>query len=372
MDSGNPLKEELLATLSHELRNPLASLRSSLFVLQRAEPGSVQAKRMMAIMDRQVDQLTSLTNDLLDSARIVRDKMLLHRSIIDLCALVRTTVEDNRALFDGNALYLMVEVPEEPMLGLVDPARVAQTLGNLLHNAAKFTPAGGEVTVAVERLAKADFCRISVRDTGIGIEPDLLPHVFEPFVQGKGSLARTQGGLGLGLAMVRGLVALHGGSAEVESDGPGHGARFTFDLPLGHLDSESMSPSVPITRACRRVLVIEDNPDAAESLQTALVSLGHVVETAHDGSAGLARAREFRPEIVLCDIGLPVMDGYAVARALREDAQLRGAVLVAMTGYAQPDARHRAAEAGFHDHLPKPPSIERLEEVLARAVLPTT
>ncbi len=371
MDSGNPGKEELLANLSHELRNPLASLRSSLFVLQRAEPGSVQAKRMMAIMDRQVDQLTCLANDLLDAARIVRDKMVLHRSNTDLCALVRTSVEDNRALFDGNAIHLMVEVPQEPILGLADSARVAQTLGNLLHNAAKFTPAGGEVTVAVERRPNAGFCRISVRDTGIGIDPDLLPHVFEPFVQGNESLARTQGGLGLGLAVVRGLVELHGGDARVESDGPGHGATFTVDLPLGHLDSESTPPPTSVARVCRRILVIEDDPDAAESLQKVLVSLGHRVETAHDGRTGLALARAFQPEIVLCDIGLPVMDGYAVARALREDAQLRRAVLVAMTGYAQSEERRRAAEAGFHDHLPKPPSIERLQEVLARAGLPT-
>ncbi len=371
MDRGNPRIEELLATLSHELRNPLASLRSSLFVLQRAEPGGVQAMRMMAIMDRQIDQLTSLANDLLDAARIVRDKLVLHRSITDLCTLVRTSVEDNRALFDGNALHLTVEAPEEPILGLADPTRVAQTLGNLLHNAAKFTPAGGGVTVAVQRGPNAGCCRISVRDTGIGIEPDLLPHVFEPFVQGNASLARTQGGLGLGLAVVRGLVELHGGSAQVESDGPGRGATFTVDLPLGNVDGESAARPVPPPRARRRVLVIEDNLDAAESLQAALVSFGHVVQTAKDGHAGLALAREFQPEIVFCDIGLPVMDGYAVARALRGDAQLRNVVLVAMTGYAQPDERRRAVAAGFHDHMPKPPSMEQLEEILARAGLPT-
>jgi two-component system CheB/CheR fusion protein len=374
MDMGNRRKDEILATLSHELRNPLASLRSSLYVLQRAEPGSGQARRMMAIMDRQVDQLTSLTNDLLEAARIGHDKIALRRATIDLCALVRTSVEDNLALFAGNSLHLVVKVPDEPLLVSADSVRLAQSLGNLLHNAAKFTPAGGQVALIVESGSGADSARISVCDTGAGIEPDLLPHIFEPFVQGDGSLAHTQGGLGLGLAVVKGLVELHGGSVRAASDGPNLGATFTIELPLDSGNSEILptpflSPA-RVPRVGRRVLLIEDNLDAADSLRAVLESLGHVVETANDGGAGIALARAFQPEIVFCDIGLPVMDGYAVARALREDARLPGVVLVAMTGYAQPDARRRSAEAGFHDHLAKPPSLDRLEEVLARATLP--
>ena len=370
MEAGNRRKDDLLATLSHELRNPLASLRSSLYVLQRAEPGSGQARRMLAIMDRQGDQLTSLANDLLDVARVSRDKIVLRRSTIDLCALVRTSVEDNLALFEGNALHLVVEAPAGPLQVFADPARLAQILGHLLHNAAKFTPAGGQVALIVERGPGADIAHISVRDTGAGIEPELLPRVFEPFVQGDESLARSLGGLGLGLAVVKGLVELHGGSVRAASDGPGLGATFVVDLPLGRGNSESSPAFAP--RPSRRVLVIDDNQDAAHSLRAMLESLGHVVQTANDGRAGIARAHEFQPEIVLCDLGLSAIDGHAVAGALREDARLRGVVLVAITGHAQSDARRCAAEAGFHDHLAKPPSLERLEEVLARAALPLT
>jgi len=368
MEAGNRRKDELLATLSHELRNPLASLRSSLYVLQRAEPGSAKARRMLAIMDRQVDQLTSLANDLLDAACVSRDKIVLRRSPIDLCALVRTSVEDNLGLFVGNSLHVVVEAPAGPLQVLADPVRLAQILGNLLHNAARFTPVGGQVALTVERGPGPNSARISVRDTGAGIEPELLPRVFEPFVQGDGSLARSFGGLGLGLAVVKGLVELHGGSVRAASDGPGRGATFAIDLPLGLGTSESSPASA--SRPSRRVLVIEDNLDEAHSLRSVLESLGHVVQTANDGRSGIARAREFQPEIVLCDLGLSALDGHAVAAALRDDAQRRGVVLVAMTGYAHPDARRRSAEAGFHDHLAKPPSLERLEEVLARAALP--
>jgi signal transduction histidine kinase len=234
METVNRRKNELLATLSHKLRNPLASLRSSLYVLKRAEPGSEQAKRMLAIMDRQVDQLTALANDLLDAARLGRDKIVLRRSTIDLCALVRTSVEDNLALFEGSAIHLVVEVPDRPLMVLADPVRLAQILGDLMHNAAKFTPTGGQVTLIVEGGPGSDCARIIVRDTGVGIEPDLLPRVFEPFVQGDGSLARSQGemGLGLGLALAKGVVELHGGSIRAASEGSGLGATFIVDLPL--------------------------------------------------------------------------------------------------------------------------------------------
>ena len=188
---------------------------------------------MLAIMDRQVDQLTALTDDLLDAARVDRNMIVLHRSTIDLRALVLTSVEDNLALFQGNAIDLVVEVPDRPLMILADHVRLAQILGNLLHNAAKFTPAGGQVILIVERLPDTDSTRISVRDTGVGIEPDLLPQVFEPFVQGDGSLAHSKGGLGLGLALAKGVVELHGGSIQAASDGSGLGATFTIDLPLG-------------------------------------------------------------------------------------------------------------------------------------------
>jgi two-component system CheB/CheR fusion protein len=208
-----------------------------------------------------------------------------------------------------------------------------------------------------------------VRDTGTGMTPELLSHIFDPFFQGDQSLARTQGGLGLGLALAKALVELHGGSVKASSEGPGHGSIFTLELPLSRAERESTPPPMLLQRARRRVLVIEDNLDAANSLRDVLELLGHWVEIASDGPLGVARAREFRPEIVFCDIGLPEMDGYAVARALRDEVQLHDAVLVAMTGYAQPEDKRRATDAGFHEHLAKPPSIERLEEVLSRAGL---
>jgi len=359
-------KDEFLATLSHELRNPLAPLHSSLYLLQRAEPGSDQANRMMAIMDRQISQLTALTNDLLDVTRISRGKITLQCSTVDLCALVRSTADDNRALFVGHALRLVLEVPDEPLPIYADPARLSQVIGNLVHNAAKFTPADGEVALVLERNPGSPRARLRVRDTGTGMDPELLSHIFDPFFQGDRSLARTQGGLGLGLALVKALVEMHGGSVEAASDGPGRGSTFTVELPLCEVEREDTPPPLLLQRARRRVLVIEDNLDAANSLRDVLELLGHWVETARNGRLGVSRAREFRPEIVFCDIGLPEMDGYAVARALRDELQLRDAVLVAMTGYAQPEDKRRATEAGFHEHLAKPPSIERLEEVLSR------
>jgi two-component system CheB/CheR fusion protein len=362
----NRRKDEFLATLSHELRNPLAPLHSSLFLLQRAEPGSDQANRMLAIMDRQIGQLTTLTNDLLDVTRISRGKITLQCSTVDLCALVRSAAEDNRALLAGHALRQVLEVPDEPLPVYADPARLSQVIGNLLHNAAKFTQANGEVTLALERSPDSKSARLIVRDTGAGMDPELLSRVFDPFFQGDRSLARSQGGLGLGLALVKALVEMHGGRVEASSEGLGHGSTFTVEIPLCEEVRESTPPPVLLPRVRRRVLVIEDNLDAANSLRAVLELLGHRVETASDGRLGLSCAREFRPEVVFCDIGLPEMDGYAVARALRDEVQLRDAVLVAMTGYAQLEDKRRATEAGFHEHLAKPPSIERLEEVLSR------
>ncbi len=371
LQEANRRQDEILATLSHELRNPLSTLRSSLYVLQRAEPGGEQARRMMSSMDRQIDQLASLGDDLLDASQMGRGEIVLRRSTIDLCAVARAVVEDNRALFARKSLGFVVDVPDEPLLLRADPDRLAGILGNLLDNAAQFTPPGGEVRLKVDREPAGDRGRVVVRDSGAGIEAELLPRIFEPFVQGDRSLAHSQGGLGLGLARVKCLVELHGGTVQASSDGQGRGATFTVELPLGGGENERVPP--PAKRARRRVLVIEDNVDGAESLRAVLELLGHVVETAADGRAGVSRAREFLPEVVFCDIGLPVLDGFAVARALREEVRLRGALLVAMTGYARSEDRRRAAEAGFHDHLAKPPSIERLEEVLARAApLPTT
>jgi CheY-like chemotaxis protein len=257
---------------------------------------------------------------------------------------------------------------EGPLLVEGDATRLAQALGNLLHNATKFTERGGWTRAAVERDEGGRAVHITVADNGIGIPAEVLPRLFEPFVQADATLDRSRGGLGLGLALVKGLVELHGGSATATSAGPGRGSEFLVHLPLQEEEpSRPEEPCAPGPRRGSRVLVIEDNVDAAESLALLLRFAGHETAVAYTGPEGLDRAREFRPEVVLCDIGLPEMDGYAVARALRADKTLRKSFLVALSGYAQPEDLERAEEAGFDRHLAKPPRIEKLEEILGEA-----
>ena len=355
-------KSEFLALLSHELRNPLTPIRNSLYILERATPGGEQARRAHSVIARQVGHLTRLVDDLLDLTRISHGKVRLQRTPLDLVDLVRQTVEDHRAVLGEREL--VVELPPAAVWIDADPTRLIQVLGNLLGNAAKFTPRDGKVTVSLARTRGRVV--LEVADTGIGIDPGTLPRLFEPFAQAAQSLDRSRGGLGLGLALVKGLVELHGGAVSVVSDGPGQGARFTITLPV-----DEQAPVAATSRPPRvgaglrhRVLIIEDNVDAAESLREVVEMLGHEVAVAYDGPSGITRARTLRPEIVLCDIGLPGMDGYQVARTFREDAVLRSARLVALSGYAQPEDVRRATEAGFERHLAKPPSLAQVEQVL--------
>ncbi len=308
-------KDEFPATLSHELRNPLAPVRSSLYVLRHVPPGGEQARRALGVIERQVDHLARLVEDLLDVTRVTRGKIRLQKQPLDLCELVRRTLEDHREGHLARGLRLEGRVAEGPCWVEADPARLVQVLSNLLSNAEKFTPEGGRVTVEVR--CEDGRALLKVRDTGAGIAPELKAHLFEPFTQGTQTLDRTRGGLGLGLAMVKGLVELHEGRVGLHSDGPGKGAEFSITLPL----TEAPSPAAQrqrerVTRG-RRVLVIEDNQDAAESLKDVLSLQGHEVQVALDGAQGLELARAFHPEIVLCDLGLPGMDGYEVARAFR-------------------------------------------------------
>jgi PAS domain S-box-containing protein len=356
-------KDEFLAVLSHELRNPLAPMRTALAVLALAGPGSSQALRARAALERQLQHLTRLVDDLLDLTRISRGKIRLHRVPLDLGPLVARTAEDHRALFDhgGVALELRLAAGATPVDG--DATRLAQALGNLLQNAAKFTPEGGRVSVELERDGGDAVLR--VRDTGMGIDASVLPRLFEPFSQAEATLDRTRGGLGLGLALVRRLAELHGGSATARSGGAGLGAEFTVRVPLSTRSDDPARPAAtPAAASGRRVLVVDDNVDAAETLRDLLEFSGHAAAVAHDGPAALALARAFAPDAVLCDIGLPGMDGYAVARALRADAALAGVLLVALTGYAQPEDQRRASEAGFDAHLAKPPPLETIESLL--------
>jgi PAS domain S-box-containing protein len=352
-------KSEFLAVLSHELRNPLAPIRSSIHLLERARPGSEQAVRARDVIRRQTDHLARLVDDLLDVTRISRGKIKLERERIDLRDVLRRTCDDHRTLFEGRRIDLRVEM-SGPVWIDADATRMAQVIGNLLQNAAKFSREGGAVMASIG--ATNGRAEIRVRDDGMGISPDLLQRVFEPFVQAAEGLARTKGGLGLGLALVKGLVELHGGSVRATSEGLERGAELVVTLPLAEPPSAAAPGPVPsvTTLTVAEVLIIEDNVDAAQTMAEVLAFEGHHVTVATDGRSGLERARELKPELILCDIGLPDVDGYEIARRLRADAAFRSTRLVAVSGYAQPEDRRRAKEAGFDAHVSKPASLDEL------------
>lgn len=363
-------KDEFLAMLSHELRNPLAPIKSGVEILQRAPGGGDAARRAQVIIDRQVSHLSRLIDDLLDVTRIARGKIDLKKERVELVELAARCVEDHRSEFAKAGVALMLQPCSDQLPTRGDRTRLTQVIGNLLQNAAKFCSPGGQTFVSLEVDASGLYGFLRVRDTGRGIAPELLAHLFEPFVQARSSLDRNKGGLGLGLAVAKGLVELHGGTIRAESDGVDQGATFTIALPL-----ETTAPTAaattrecPTTRA-RRVLVVEDNLDAAEMLRALLELEGHWVELAYNGRAALAKARSFRPDVVVCDIGLPEMNGFDVARALRDEPPASQPILVALSGYARPEDVARGKEAGFDAHLAKPPSIEVLSHLLASAPL---
>jgi CheY-like chemotaxis protein len=304
-------------------------------------------------------------DDLLDATRIARNQVELKRERLDLNELVRRAVEDYRSIFERGEVRLETQLSSRPVFVVGDGARLAQVLGNLLHNAAKFTPPGGSAAVSVELRPHEERAAIRVADTGAGMQPEMLARLFEPFAQADRSLDRRGGGLGLGLSLAKGLVEMHGGEVRAHSAGPGKGAEFTVLLPLEHAPATTpASRSVHGSRRGRRILIIEDNLDAANSLREALAFGGHDVEIAHDGRDGIAKAHRFRPEVVLCDIGLPGMDGYEIARTLRADTAFEDTLLVALSGYALPEDLQRAEAAGFDRHVAKPPNLEKLEEIL--------
>ena len=357
-------KDEFMGMLSHELRNPLAPIRNSLYILDHAEPSGQQARRAKEVANRQLGHLTRLVDDLLDVTRIARGKIELRRTDVDISAVATRTGEDHRVLMHERGLELTVAVLEEEMWVDGDETRLAQIIGNLLQNAAKFTPPGGEVTLAVVR--KGDTVEVCVRDSGSGIDAIFLETIFQPFVQAKQSLARTEGGLGLGLALAKGLVELHGGSISVASGGIGQGAQFTVRLPLLRAVKgwKQDGEAVATDTTSRRVLVVEDNKDAAESLADLVKTFGHHVEIAFDGPTAIEKASAHPPDVVLCDIGLPGMTGYEVAQVLRSDPRFHAVHLVAVTGYAQPEDRQRALDAGFAEHIAKPADPAKVLRVL--------
>lgn len=355
-------KNEFLGVLSHELRNPLTPILNSLYILQRATPGGEQARRAQVIIERQVKHLMRLVDDLLDLTRISQGKIRLQRTRLNLVDIVRQIVEDHHTLLDSH--QVTVDLPKEAVWIEGDPTRLAQIVGNLLSNAVKFTPKGQKISVSLTRTQER--AAVEVADTGLGVDPDMLPRLFEPFAQAERSLARTRGGLGLGLALVKGLVEQHGGVVEAYSEGSDKGARFTIQLPLIEaVATPGPTPSPKVDGRGRRVLVIEDNIDAAESLRELLILEGHEVMVAYNGREGIAKAYVFKPDVLLCDIGLPDIEGYEVARTFLSDAALQAVLLVALTGYAGPEDQRRAAEAGFEHHIAKPPNHQVLEQLLA-------
>jgi PAS domain S-box-containing protein len=358
-------KGEFLGVLSHELRNPLAPIRNSIHILERTPPDSTLANRAKEVIRRQTEHLTRLVDDLLDVTRISRGKIELQKARVDVREIVRRTCDDHRSLFEQRGVDLRIFDAAGPVWTFADPTRLAQAVGNLLQNSAKFTPRGGSATVSVSKESRT--ARIVVRDTGIGVEPKDLPRMFEPFAQAENTLARTFGGLGLGLALVKGLVELHGGAVSGRSDGVGRGAEFEIALPLApsltpHSEQPNQRAAAPVSRL---VVVIEDNVDAAQTLADLLELLGHRASVVHDGRGGIALAQKLKPDVVLCDIGLPDVSGYEVATTLRRDPGLAQTLLVALSGYAQAEDRARAAQAGFDAHLAKPAPLDALEDLLA-------
>ncbi len=355
-------KDEFLAMLAHELRNPLAPVRNALHMLRFQAGDTETVTRLRELMERQIGHLSRLISDLLDVSRITRGKIRLQRERLDLARQVRFSVEDRRRTLEEAGLTIAVETPETPVWVSADATRLAQVLDNLLENAGKFTEHGGHITVQVAADADHGQATLRVRDTGIGMEPELLARLFEPFAQADRSLERTRGGLGLGLALIRGLVELHGGSVRAASTGLGQGTEFTITLPQEpepQALTDKPAPKKPAHKGLR-ILVVEDNKDAANTLRVLLEMFGYQVTVAYTGRAGVEAAREGHPDVVLCDIGLPEMDGFAVASALRKNPATAGARLIAVTGYGQEADRRRALEAGFNEHLTKPVDPELL------------
>jgi two-component system CheB/CheR fusion protein len=356
-------KDEFMGALSHELRNPLAPIRTSLATLACVDPGDERATRAREVLERQIAQLVSLIDDLLDVTRIGSGKVQLKRSRVELGDLLRQVLDDQRPAFQAKGVALAGRWSPEAIWVFADPTRLVQIVTNLLGNAEKFTPRGGEVELGLETMGA--HARVRVRDTGAGIAPEMLAHVFEPFHQAPQTMDRSQGGLGLGLAMVKGLVEAHGGRVSIASDGPGRGTEIEVLLPLTPAPAAAAEAAPQSRSAARRVLVIDDNVDAAEGLAEVLRIQGHEVAVAFDGPSGIELARRFQPGVVICDIGLPRMDGYAVARAIREERALCGIFLVALSGYARPDDLRRASEAGFDRHVAKPPELDEIDRILA-------
>jgi CheY-like chemotaxis protein/nitrogen-specific signal transduction histidine kinase len=361
-------KDEFLATLAHELRNPLAPISNSLQLLRLSGDVSPVIERVHGIMEQQVDHMVRLVDDLLEISRITRGNINLRKEPLELAKVVASAIETSRPLIDAAGHQFAFTLSPDPMTLEADPVRLGQVLSNLLNNAAKYTDPGGQIWLTVrEQNSEAV---ISVRDTGIGIPANMLPRVFDMFAQVDRTLIRAQGGLGIGLTLAKSFVEMHGGRIEAQSAGPGKGSEFTVYLPLSPIassfTSQVKSPRasrVPLPR--RRILVVDDTRAAQFILAKLLEAIGQDVKTAPDAAAAIRIVKAECPEVVISDIAMPHMDGYELARRLRQEAGLDGLVLIALTGYGQDSDRQLAKDAGFDHHLVKPVSLEALEDLLA-------
>ena len=366
LEASSRAKDEFLAMLAHELRNPLAAVRNAVATASLDES---RRERALEIAGRQAGQLGRMVDDLLDVARITSGRIALRKGRVRLADVVEQAVESIRPFVEMRGLSLIVTLPSQPVQVEADAARLEQVFVNLLSNAAKYTDAGGRIDVVAACIGDGQVA-VGIRDTGMGIAPEMLPRMWDLFAQSDRGIDRKQGGLGIGLTVARRLVELHGARIEARSDGVGKGAEFVVTLAAspaaeGDADATAVARAEPTRRASARVLLVEDNRDTAESLTMLLHLHGHRVRTVYDGSSALDAVRAEAPDVMLVDIGLPGMDGYEVARRIRGDARLRDVLLIAVTGYGRDDDRHRALAAGFDHHLVKPVNPGTLDALLA-------
>jgi len=362
-------KTEFLALLAHELRNPLGPIRHAVKILRARAPSPDELQWATSIIDRQTEHMTRLVEDLLDVSRITRGTIELRRERVDLSTILKSAVEASSALMERNRHQLKVTTPSQPLYVEGDAMRLTQVVANLLDNAAKYTDPGGNVWLSAER--EGEQAVVRVKDSGIGIPSEMLPRIFDMFTQGGLPLERAQGGLGVGLALVERLVLLHGGNVSAYSSGAGQGSQFTIRLPLAQAQKvpavERQDAKLPKSATRCRVLVVDDNVDSVDSLAMLLRMMGHEVETASDGASGLVKAAAFRPDVAILDIGLPKVNGYELAKQIRQQEWSANVVLVALTGWGQEQHRRRSEESGFNYHLTKPVEFDVLQEILATA-----
>jgi signal transduction histidine kinase len=360
-------KDEFLATLAHELRNPLAPIRNGLDIL-RASPTAPNGEEVRDMMDRQLSHLVRLVDDLLDVSRVSKGKIELRKARIALSDIVKSAVDASNPLINAGRHELRLDLPEAPLWLHADLTRMSQVISNLLNNAAKYTPEGGAIVLSARR--ERDEVMVTVSDNGVGIPFDMLPRVFDLFTQVRDNMDRSHGGLGIGLALVKQLVEMHGGAIAAESAGPGKGSTFRVRVPVADSAPASFEITAPPSpasppKAGLKVLVVDDNVDVAQTVGWMLETIGHDYRLVHEGKLAVQTAQEYRPDAILLDIGMPGMDGYAVCRALREQTLFDDTVIIAQTGWGQSQARAAAGGSRFDHHLVKPVNMDRLEQLLA-------